>query len=150
MFNARTNKCTVHNLYILQKLLSECEDWQRKEKDSQAYAWVQKHRLHTNTISSCFQGVYLSYWIGLGLEFQTQQKPSVLAVPLTVQFARDMHFSIQKLRGSDYFYGSSNQKIGSTLLLWTSVVMAEFTPKLFLYRKRHFNSLRLKLGDRGG
>lgn len=47
-----------------------------QEKNSQVYAWAQKHRLYTNTRNSCFQGVCFSYWIRLALEFQTQQKPT--------------------------------------------------------------------------
>lgn len=48
-----------------------------QEKNSQAYAWAQKHRLHTNARNFCFQGVCFSYWIRLALAFQTQQKPTI-------------------------------------------------------------------------
>lgn len=67
-----------------------------QEKNPQAYTWAQKHKLHTNTRNSYFQGVYSSYWIRLALEFQTQQKPNnLLAMPITVQLAHDMHLCLE-------------------------------------------------------
>lgn len=121
-----------------QKLLDKCKDWQGRKRIPK-HMCQSKSTSYTETLEIPIFRMSINptecnwHWNSR----HSKSQPNLLVISLTVHFASDTHFSIRKQDDSSsvIVYGSSNQKKYSTLLLWTFVATAEFTPKLLLYRR---------------
>lgn len=126
-----------------QKLLDKCKDWQGRKRIPKRMLQP-KSTSYTQTLEIPIfrMSIYPTECDWHWNSRHSKSQPNLLVISLTVHFASDMHFSIRKQDNSSsvIVYGSSNQKKYSTLLLWTFVATAEFTPKLLLYRRWCFRN----------